>query len=416
MFEIRGVNTILIMAKLTPFMPPRLPPDSLDRESLLPLVGPAHRALGRFDALLKNLPNPRLLIAPLTTSEAVASSRIEGTQASLEDVMQFQAEQKEAENSPSDDLREVMNYHRAMDFASRALRQGGMTLSEPLIKKAHSILLTGTRGAQKSPGQFRDRQVHISVLGRPVEEASYVPPQATHVPALVEALLRYADNQEPDTLIQMAIVHAQFELIHPFRDGNGRVGRLIMPLFLHAKRVIDQPCFYISEYLEKHREQYFACLQAISAENNWNRWTAFFLRSVTEQSLTNAEKSQDIVELREDTLNLAQELTRSRYAPQLADYLCTQPVFTTASFRRAAKVPASSVGRLLKRIEGAGLVEKTVRGRGRRASVYVFRRMMDILTRETTRPPSLRHRPEAPHGRAHPAASTGRAGTSKPRR
>ena len=368
------------MLESPPFTLPRLPPAALDWNNLLPLLGATHSAVARFDALLKNFPHTRLLLSPVTTNEAVVSSRIEGTEASLEDVMRFQAKQK-ADDSRRDDIQEVINYRQAMVFAFEVLRSGGMTLSERLLKETHRILRSGVRSAYKSPGEFREGQVYITASNKPIEEATYVPPQANLVPGLIHDLVRYIDSEELDVMVQLAIVHAQFELIHPFRDGNGRIGRLIMPLFLYAKKIIHAPYFYLSEYLEKHRGEYYGCLQAISAEGNWGGWINFFLQAVIRQSDINAKKVRDIITLKSDTLQLVRNTARSRYVPQIVDHLCSSPVFTTVSFRNNAQIPSSSVGRLLKQLEGIGVIRKTGAGKGRRTSTYVFDDLMRILTR-----------------------------------
>ncbi len=361
-----------------PFTPPDLPLETLDWENLLPFLGPAHSAVGRFDALLKILPDTEPLLSPLATNEAVISSRIEGIQTSLENVMQFQAGRK-ADKARRDDFQEVVNCRKAMDFALDALRSGRMTLSERLLKETHGILMSGVRGVQKSPGQFRKNQVYIAPPGEPIERAVYVPPKAALVRELMRQLERYIHSEERDTLVQLAVVHAQFELIHPFRDGNGRIGRLIMPLFLYAKSVIHTPHFYLSEYFEQHRAEYYGCLQAISDQGRWEKWIRFFLRAVTEQSQASAGTVQAVVDLKQDTLKLVRQATRSQYAPRIVERLCSQPIFTTVGFGDAAEIPDSSTARLLNLLEDAGVIEKVIAGKGRRTSVYAFSRLMGVL-------------------------------------
>ncbi len=302
----------------TPVTPQTLPLQSLDWEQLAPFIGGAHEGVARFDVLVENIPDASLFLSPLTTREAVLSSRIEGTQASLEEVLRFQAEGK-AEGEKRDDIREVINYREATETAFERMKE--LPLSERLIKEAHEILLSGTRGKQKDPGNFRKGQVFIGSPGASIKEARYIPPEAQKIPALFSNLERYMHEQEKDVLVQLAIVHAQFEIIHPFWDGNGRIGRLLMPLFLYHKQAISTPYFYLSEYLEKNRSRYYDGLNRITENGNWEQWIVFFLRAVAEQSRINAGKAQAIIDLKEETLLRVQQVTRSQYTPQITNFI-----------------------------------------------------------------------------------------------
>ncbi len=357
------------MNNRTPFTPQSLPLPSLSWEQLAPFLGDAHEGVARFDALVGNIPDARLLLSPLTTQEAVLSSRIEGTQASLEDVLRFQAEGK-ADGEKSDDIREVINYRKAMEAALERMQK--LPLSERLIKEAHEILLSGTRGKQKDPGNFRRGQVFIGPPGASMENARYVPPEAQKIPELFSNLERYMHEEEKDVLVQLAIVHAQFEIIHPFWDGNGRIGRLLMPLFLYHKKAISTPYFYISEYLEKNRNQYYDGLNRITENGDWEQWIMFFLRAVAEQSRINADKAQAIINLKEGTLLRVQKTTRSQYAPQITNFIFSQPCFAGTYFRAEAAVPRPSATRLLDCLVHDGIIEKFLPGKGRRPSVFMF--------------------------------------------
>jgi len=359
----------------TPFQPPKLPLKTLDWAPLIPFLGTAHEGIARFDALLSNTPNAELLLSPLTTQEAVLSSRIEGTQASLEDVLRFQAEGK-AEGEKRDDIREIINYRRALEHAYSRLQK--LPLAGRLLKEAHRILLTGARGKHKAPGNFRSGQVFIGKT-RDIEQARYIPPEAQKIPALFSNLEKYMHRDEQDTLVQLAVIHAQFEIIHPFWDGNGRIGRLLIPLFLYRKNTISAPYFYLSEYLEKHRDDYYDYLNRITAKGDWEQWIEFFLRAVAEQSRINADKAQSIIHLKEQTLFQAQQATRSQYAPQITDFIFSSPWFASVQFRDQATVPRPSAARLLKLLETSGIVEKIRPGKGRRTSIYCFPQLLKII-------------------------------------
>jgi len=358
-----------------PFQPQDLPIETLNWVSLVPHLGAAHEGLARFDALLGNIPNTALLLAPLTDQEAVLSSRIEGTQASLEDVLRFQAE-GEAEGEKRDDIQEVINYRRALNHAHARMQT--IPLSGRLLKEAHRILLDGARGKNKTPGDFRTGQVYIGRT-RDIEQARFIPPEAPKIPAAFANLEKYMHHDEQDTLVQLAIIHAQFEIIHPFWDGNGRIGRLLIPLFLYHKQAISAPCFYLSEYLEKNRADYYDGLHRITEDGDWEQWILFFLRAVAEQSRVSAGKAQSIIDLKERVLRQVQQITRSQYAPQMTDFMFSSPWFSSVQFRDHATVPRPSVARLLNLLEAGGIIEKIRQGKGRRAAIYFFPELLSII-------------------------------------
>ena len=364
------------MNKKSPYTPQTLPLQSLDWGRLVTHLGDAHEGVARFDALVANMPDARLLMSPLTTQEAVLSSRIEGTQATLQEVLRFQADGK-AEGEKRDDIVEVINYRNAIDDAFDAMEK--LPLSGRLIKDAHRTLLSGARGKQKDPGNFRSGQVLVGAPGASVENARYVPPEAQLVPQLFSNLEKYMYKDEKNVLVQLAIVHAQFEIIHPFWDGNGRIGRLLMPLFLFQKKAISTPYFYISEYLEKHRSEYYESLNRITAVGDWEQWIEFFLHALSEQSRSNAAKAQAVIDLKENILLRVQEVTRSQYTPQITNFICSEPWFTGVDFRDKAGIPRPSATRLLNSLESGGIIEKLVAGKGGRTALCCFPEMVALL-------------------------------------
>lgn len=361
---------------MKPFTPPALPPSSLDWPRLVPLLGDAHRELAHFDALLRNTPNAWLFLSPLTTREALLSSRIEGTQATLEEVLRFQTE-GEAAGGRRDDIQEVINYRLAVDTLFGRLETA--PLSGSLLKEAHGILLSGMRGKGKDPGRFRSGMVHIGSPEGGIRQATYIPPEPRLIPQLFANLERYIRGRELDVLVQLAIVHAQFELIHPFWDGNGRVGRLLMPLFLYWKGAISVPCFYISEHLEQHRDEYYGRLRSISKGGHWERWIEFFLQAIAGQSRRDADRAQGIIDLKEKMVLKISEITHSRYSPHIADFIFSNPWFTSVDFQGRAGAPHTSAYRLLTVLESGGIIRKVTRGKGRRPSVYEFPALMTAL-------------------------------------
>ena len=272
---------------MTPYQPDPLPIIDLDYRRLFALVGEANAELARYDGLLQGIPNPAVMLSPLTTREAVLSSKIEGTQATVDEVLEHEAG-LEKEGEKYKDIQDISNYRTALYRASEHLKQYPIRLS--FVLDLHRILLDSVRGQGKSPGEFRKEQNWIGKFGCTIEEATFVPPSPLQLQDHLEAWQAYLDSDDSDFLLQTAVAHAQFELLHPFKDGNGRIGRILIPLFLFQKQVLSQPMFYLSEYLEANRDEYYQRLGAISAEGDWDGWIAFFLQAITAQARENSER------------------------------------------------------------------------------------------------------------------------------
>ena len=228
----------------------RFPPEErLDWPALIPLIGPAVAAVARYDGALAAIPNPRILLSPMTTQEAVLSSRIEGTQATMGEVLEFEAGKEAESPERRADIHEVLNYRAAMREAERMLEK--LPICQRVVREAHRVLLSGVRGEGKAPGDYRRIANWIGPPGCTVEEATFVPVGADKLPAAMSAWERYANRDDaPDRLVQLAFLHTEFEALHPFLDGNGRLGRMLVPLFLWQCGLIGQPMFYVSAYFE----------------------------------------------------------------------------------------------------------------------------------------------------------------------
>ncbi|TAK96035.1 Fic family protein [Patescibacteria group bacterium] len=353
--------------------PKLLPVTDLRWDTFVHLIGKANAEIARFDGLLQTIPNPSVLLSPLTTNEAVLSSRIEGTQATLKEVLEFEANpQKEAKRY--DDIREVINYRRALNEAVVEMQK--FSLTTRVIKKAHEILLQEVRGENKDRGNFRRQQVFIGRPGADIEKATYIPPTAEKINELMSNLEKYIHSDDKDLLIQLAVVHAQFEMIHPFMDGNGRVGRMLMPLFLYFKKAISYPSFYLSEYLESHRDEYYLALLDISKNNNWEGWITFFLKAVTEQSKENIAKAKKIISLYDQKKQRIMELTRSQFSIKILDALFTMPIFQSQDFIRLSKIPKASAFRYIGILEKNGVISSNKK---RKNKLYFFNKLLDIV-------------------------------------
>jgi len=328
--------------------------------------------------MLQSIVNPSVLLSPLTTQEAVLSSRIEGTQASMEEVLEFEADSREpTDPSRRADIQEILNYRRAMAQAVEDLETRPFSLN--LLKSLHAILLDSVRGRDRSPGRFRQVQNYVAPPGEPIERATYVPPVWEQMEPAMDNWERYLHADEKDPLVQLAIAKAQFELIHPFMDGNGRLGRMLVPIFLFEKRLLSSPMFYLSAYLEEHRDVYYHRLRAVSQEDDWNGWVAFFLTALVEQARSNLVKTQRIMALYERMKTEVPKATRSQYAIQAIDALFDRPVFQTSDFAARVGVSKSTAERILRQLREAGIVHALRPQLGRRAAVVVLTELVQIV-------------------------------------
>jgi Fic family protein len=307
-----------------PYVPRPLPRDGLDWAELVPLIARANRAIARYDGIVQGLVNPTVLLSPLAAREAVLSSMIEGTRTTLEELLEFEADPRDDSGPRYDDVREVMNYRLAMSAAVEEL--GRRPLSLNLLLRIHSILMDSVRGRDKRRGEFRKEQNWIGPANTPLEMAIYVPPPHDVLAELLDNFERYLHAEERDRLVQAALIHGQFELIHPFLDGNGRAGRILIPLFLFAVDVISVPAFYMSAYLESHRDEYYERLRRLSREDDVQGWVGFFLMAVIAQAEEDSAKARRILALYDRMKEHVAKLTRSQFAMRALDVLFDHPI------------------------------------------------------------------------------------------
>ncbi|MFH1743625.1 MAG: Fic/DOC family N-terminal domain-containing protein [bacterium] len=362
---------------MKPYEPDSLPLDSIDWAAHVLLIGQANAALARYDGMLQSIVNPSVLLSPLTTQEAVLSSRIEGTQASMEEVLEYEADPSEKiESSKHADIQEIINYRRAMGMAVERLKKRPLCLN--LIKELHAALLDSVRGRNKAPGEFRRIQNFIGPPGCSIENASFVPPSPELLGPAMNNLEKYLHYDEKDPLVQLAVAKAQFEIIHPFLDGNGRMGRMLIPLFLYTKGLLSSPMFYLSAYLEEHREIYYQRLQSVSQNGDWNGWISFFLGAIVKQAEVNTKKTRDILALYERMKEKVPTIVRSRYSIQAIDALFSWPIFPVSGFVTRSKIPKDSARRIIAALRANAIIEDVRPGRGRRAAILLFRELISI--------------------------------------
>jgi Fic family protein len=361
---------------MKPWIPDDLPLHVLDAATLIGPVGRATDALARYDGLLRGMINADVMLSPLTTQEAVMSSRIEGTQATVGDVLGSDAGE-EFDAAKNADVEEVINYRHAMREAAISLRSRPITLA--LVRSLHQILMTGVRGQDKEPGRFRTEQNWIGPKGCVIDNANFVPPAPVILMEHLEAWERYIVGEDLDPLVQAAIVHAQFEIIHPFIDGNGRIGRLLIPLFLFCKERIHTPMFYLSGYLESNRDEYYARLRGITERGEWNEWVQFFLRAVTEQANTNIAAATNIYALYERMKTEVRDTTHSQHSALLVDVLFQTPIFRISHMEAGGAVPAASAHKVAQQLVASGHIKQIRQGKGRRPSLFVFPELLNIV-------------------------------------
>lgn len=359
-----------------PFVPPKLPP-KIDYTALITHIGRAHRAIGTLSGLLVSVRNLDLFITPLLTKEAVLSSRIEGTQATLEDVLRYEAEEKISEKDEKEkDIREIINYRQAIHAAMEELKD--KPIGENLIKKVHYVLLDSVRGSSRDRGNLRRIQVFVGPPGATIEQAKYIPPPFTELPSLLSNWENYVNSEdEQDPLVQIGVAHYQFEAIHPFMDGNGRIGRLLIPLFLYQRRILQYPLLYVSEYFEEEKGLYYDLLNRVDEHGDWLPWLGFFLNALGMQATKTQMAVSRMIMLYEQ---LKAKITsiNSIYALKLLDIIFATPVVSFATIKKRLGAKSNqTIYNLLDKFKKIGILDELLeRKRGR---TYGFTELIEIL-------------------------------------
>lgn len=340
------------------FIPAPLPPNPPIRydSELSVLLSKADRCLGRLDGVATVLPNPELFVAMYVKHEAVLSSQIEGTQSTLEDVLQFEID-AHSHDTPKD-VEEVVNYVRAMNFGLERLPD--LPLCLRLIREIHRELMQGVRGENRSPGEFRQNQNWIGEVNSPLSEAIFVPPPVDDMKKALGELENFLHDDSHPVLIQCALVHAQFETIHPFNDGNGRVGRLLVTFLLCEREILNRPLLYLSYYLKAHRAEYYDRLMAVRNQGNWEDWIKFFLRGIIEVSQSATDTARKILELREKHRQqiIDEAGGRSSNALRLLDSLYERPVTDVKTVEKSLQTTFQTANKLINQLERLGIIEE----------------------------------------------------------
>lgn len=356
------------------FVPPPLPPSLALNESLVALLSEADRALGELAGAGRWLPNPHLLIRPFLRREAVLSSRIEGTESTVTDLVLFEAAPEER-GRPAD-VKEVANYVRALDLALDPGRK--LPLSLRLIRDLHRELTTGVRGEHMTPGEFRTSQNWIGPPGCVLNDATFVPPPPDEMANTLDAFEKHlhAPSELPP-LLRLGMIHYQFEAIHPFLDGNGRIGRLLISLLLHEWELLPQPLLYLSAFFERRRDEYYERLLRVSQRGEWEAWLGFFLEGAAEQAADAIERARRLFELRERYFATLQATRASTLPLKLVDRLFEQPAITISGAREALEVSSRAAALNVEKLVKAGILRE-VTGRARNR-IFVADEILDLL-------------------------------------
>lgn len=358
------------------FRPAPLPPViDMDNEMISLLTG-ATKALATLDTLSSYIPNMNLFVSMYVRKEALLSSQIEGTQATLEDVLDPLIEKNANQN-----VADVVNYIKATEFALE--RMNTLPLCNRLIKETHEVLMSGVRGQEKNPGEFRTSQNWIGAAGSSLKNARYIPPNPEDMINAMSDLEKYINSDDSlDLLIQAALLHYQFETIHPFLDGNGRVGRLLITLFLMEKKVLNSPALYISYYLKQNRIEYYDRMSEVRNKDNYKQWVKFFLNAIKESADESVDTIKKLSVLHDANIEKISAMGRAtKNARAVFDYLEQNPIIDIGKTAEELNLAFSTVSLAVNRLVDAEILIQT--NNANRNRVFAYEDYLAILRKDT---------------------------------
>jgi cell filamentation protein, protein adenylyltransferase len=359
------------------FVPDALPATVPLGPEAVQILAEASQALGLLQGLMQSLPSPQILVRPFVRREAELSSRIEGTYANQEELVLFELDRDTAADKP--DVREVWNYVAAFEYGLKRLQE--LPVSLRLIRELHSKLMKGVRGGDRRPGEFRTCQNYIGRKGQPITNARYVPPPTSEVPACLDAFEKaiHAESKQP-FLVSLALIHYQFEAIHPFEDGNGRIGRLLLPLLLVEKGILSHPLIQLSAYFEQHRGEYYDHLLQISQSGKWQPWVTFFLRAVHQESNEAVRRTRAILDLRTQYRDKMEAAGASAHALKIIDDLFVTPAVTVNGVAKRLRVTYPTAELVVRKLVRANILsaDKT----RRRNRIFHASEILNLVQKE----------------------------------
>ncbi len=359
----------------------KFPPERLDLELLLEPLTAATAALSRYDEMMRRMLNSEVLLAPLRSADAVVSSRMEGTISTLDEVLRLGAEEDagdlDAQRSARSETVEVFRYARALKQAQDKLRDG-TPFSDWLVRGAHQTLLVLGRGAQKRPGAYKIEQNYFGERGRS-NAVHFIPVAPESLQAGMDRLFQFVNAPKPIPILRTALAHVEFEALHPFEDGNGRVGRMLIPLMLWRFGLISQPHFFVSGYFEDYKAEYIERMRRVSSHGEWSQWCRFFLLALDAQAQENIATAEAIQTLYGNMKVRFQAELSSQWASHALDFVFANPVFRNNRFTSVSGIPAPTANRLSRRLVEAGLLKELDGASGRRAALYTFEPLLEIV-------------------------------------
>ncbi len=357
----------------------KFPPTALDYGKIVKHLVKATDALARYDQMLKNMHNSEILLAPLRKQEAVISSRMEGTISTMDEILKFEADSEndedEAKNVRSE-IYETILYQRALVNAQKALIEG-YPISKHLIKTIHQQLLSFGRGAQKSPGKFKIEQNYLA--DKIKQKVFFIPVSPEKLNEGLEKLFEYINSSEDPILIKTALMHLEFEALHPFQDGNGRIGRMLITLLLWYTKTISEPHFYISGYMEENKDEYIDAMRNVSENNDWERWCNFFLIAIEKQANKNLEIAENIKNLYEEMKHIFSETLSSKWSVVALDYIFTNPIYRNNRFTSKSGIPGPTAARFTRMLLEKELIRTIEEASGRRPALYAFEPLLKLV-------------------------------------
>ena len=357
----------------------KFPPKELDYDKFINPLLKATDALARYDQMLKNMHNSEILLAPLRNQEAVISSRMEGTISTMDEILKFEADSEndsEGAKNVRSEIFETILYQRALTNAHRAMEEG-YPLSQHLINTIHQQLLSFGRGATKSPGKYKTEQNFLA--DKIKQEVLFIPISPEKLNDGLELLFSYIKDSTDPILVKTAVMHLEFEALHPYQDGNGRIGRMLITLLLWSSGTISAPHFYISGYLEENKDEYIDTMRYVSEHNDWERWCIFFFKAVENQAMMNLQIAENIKNLYEEMKQIFSDVLSSKWSFSALDYIFTNPIFRNNKFTSKSGIPAPTAARFTRVLLDKELIRTLEEPSGRRPALYAFEPLLKLV-------------------------------------
>lgn len=367
------------LANAIPYHYDKFPPHGLDYSRFVDPLVKATAAVARYDQMLKNMHNSEILLAPLRNQEAVISSRMEGTVSTMDEILKYEADHN-AEGESSINVRseviETILYQRALKAAQQAM-EDGYRINQSLIKGIHQRLLSFGRGSLKSPGDFKNEQNYIADKSK--KNILFIPISPEKLQEGMDKLFEYIENSNDVPLVKTGISHIEFEALHPFKDGNGRIGRMLITLMLWNSRIISAPYFYISGALEENKDLYIDTMRNVSENGDWEGWCIFFLEAIEQQAIRNLAIAENISALYEKMKIVFSDTLSSKWSVNALDFVFTNPVFRNNKFTKSSGIPTATAARFTRLLVEKKLITPLGEASGRRPALYSFEPLMELV-------------------------------------